>query len=236
MKNKLLVISGGSKGIGKSIITKFVVNGFDIITCSRNSVDLDSLQTDIREISKNSSINCIKADLSVKSECNKFIDYINSFEKIPDILVNNVGTFVPGKIYNEKEGILEKMISTNLYSNYSVSRGVIPKMINQKRGHIFNICSVASKKAYKNGGSYCVSKFAFYGMSMCLREELKEYGIKVTSILPGATLTSSWDGTDLPEHRFIKPEDIAESVFSVFSMSKGANVEEIVIRPQKGDF
>ena len=148
---------------------------------------------------------------------------------MPDILVNNVGTFVPGKIYNEEEGVLKKMINTNLYSNYFISRGIIPDMLSKKNGHIFNVCSIASKKAYSNGGAYCVSKFALYGMSLCLREELKDYGIKVTSVLPGATLTSSWDGTKVDKNRFVSPEDIAESIFSIYNMSKGANVEEIII-------
>ena len=72
-------------------------------------------------------------------------------------------------------------------------------------------------------------------MSLCLREELKDHGIKVTSVIPGATLTSSWDGTDFDEGRFVMPEDIAESIFSIFNMSKGTNVEEIIIRPHLGD-
>ena len=213
MKNKLLVITGGSKGIGRSIILKFAKMNFDIITCSRNLDDLSKLKEDVNKESKTVSVNFIQSDLSKEKECQNFIDYVKSFKRNLDLLVNNVGIFSPGKIYNEDEGVLERMINTNLYSNYYISRGLIPSMLSRKKGHIFNICSIASKIAYSNGGSYCVSKFALYGMSLCLREELKDKGIKVTSVLPGATLTYSWDGSEFDKNRFVQPNDIAESIF-----------------------
>ena len=235
MKNKLLVITGGSKGIGRSIILKFAKMNFDIITCSRNLDDLSKLKEDVNKESKTVSVNFIQSDLSKEKECQNFIDYVKSFKRNLDLLVNNVGIFSPGKIYNEDEGVLERMINTNLYSNYYISRGLIPSMLSRKKGHIFNICSIASKIAYSNGGSYCVSKFALYGMSLCLREELKDKGIKVTSVLPGASLTSSWDGSEFDKNRFVQPNDIAESIFSIYNMSSGSTVEEIIIRPQLGD-
>tara|TARA_E500000331_G_scaffold351466_1_gene398182 strand:+ start:501 stop:1211 length:711 start_codon:yes stop_codon:yes gene_type:complete len=235
MKNKLLVITGGSKGIGRSIILKFAKMNFDIITCSRNLDDLSKLKEEVNKESKTVSVNFIQSDLSKEKECQNFIDYVKSFKRNLDLLVNNVGIFSPGKIYNEDEGVLQRMINTNLYSNYHISRGLIPSMLSRKKGHIFNICSIASKIAYSNGGSYCVSKFALYGMSLCLREELKDKGIKVTSVLPGATLTSSWDGSEFDKNRFVQPNDIAESIFSIYNMSSGSTVEEIIIRPQLGD-
>ena len=139
MKNKLLVISGGSKGIGRSIVLKFAKMNFDIITCSRNLDDLNKLKIDVEKLSKTVSINFIKADLSKEKECQNFINYVKSFERNLDLLVNNVGIFSPGKIYNEDEGILKKMINTNLYSNYQISRGLIPIMLSRKKGHIFNV-------------------------------------------------------------------------------------------------
>jgi short-subunit dehydrogenase len=97
------------------------------------------------------------------------------------------------------------------------------------------MCSIASIKAYPNGGSYAISKFALLGFSKVLREELKEYGVRVTAVLPGATRTASWDAIDLPEDRFMRAEDVAETVFSAYSISERSVVEEIIIRPQLGD-
>lgn len=127
------------------------------------------------------------------------------------------------------------MIHTNLYSAYDVTRGLVGGMIANGSGHIFNICSIASIKAYPTGGSYAISKHALYGFSRCLREELKDKGIRVTAVMPGATLTDSWAGAELPEDRFMKSEDVAELVYAAYSVSALSVVEDLVIRPQLGD-
>ena len=104
-----------------------------------------------------------------------------------------------------------------------------------KRGHIFNICSIAGIQPFVNSGSYCVSKYALLGLTKVLREELMEHHVRVTAILPGATLTNSWSGTDLPKDRFVAPEDVASAVINCLRMTEGANVDEILIRPLKGN-
>ena len=233
--NRTIVITGGSKGIGKSIALKFAQKNFDIYTCSRNQDDLLKLKNELNSLNPNISLYTLKCDLSTKDGCIDFINFINDNIKKIDILVNNVGTFIPGKLIEEDDSALEKMIDINLYSNYWITKGLINLMINFREGHIFNICSIASKVAYANGGSYCISKFALYGMSQCLREELKDFDVKVTAVLPGAVRTGSWDGTTLPDERFIIPEDVSNSIFSAYNTSKGATIEEIIIRPQLGD-
>jgi short-subunit dehydrogenase len=108
-------------------------------------------------------------------------------------------------------------------------------MITQKSGHIFNICSIASIQPYTNGGSYSISKYAMLGFSKNLREELKPFHIKVTSVLPGATYTDSWAGTGVDEKRIMEAGDVAEMVFAASKLSVQACVEEIILRPQLGD-
>lgn len=235
MMNKLLVITGGTKGIGRAIVEKFASAGFDIITCARNAKELKSLKTEIGSTCKNIQLLTYVADLSKKEDTMAFASFINEQKKSIEILINNTGVYLPGQIHKEKDGALEQMINTNLYSAYHLSRALVKSMIKKKHGYIFNICSTASIMPYINGGSYCISKYALLGMTKVLREEMKEYNIKVTAVLPGATKTSSWDGVDLPYERFIKPEDVADSIFSVYSLSKNAVVEEILIRPQLGD-
>jgi short-subunit dehydrogenase len=135
----------------------------------------------------------------------------------------------------EEDGTLESMIESNVYSAYYTSRGLIAIMKQNKLGHIFNMCSIASIKAYPNGGSYAISKFALLGFTKVLREELKPFGIRVTAVMPGATKTASWEGTDLPDSRFMKTEDVAEVIFNAYSISSRSVVEEVIIRPQLGD-
>jgi short-subunit dehydrogenase len=233
--NPLVVITGGTKGIGKALIERFLAGSFDVITCSRNEDDLWSLKTAMKAQFPDSEVYFQKADLSLRSELNNFIDFIKKQDRLVSVLINNTGVFIPGQVHNESEGILEKTIETNLYSAYHLTRGVIDKMMEQKKGHIFTICSTASITAYPNGGSYCISKFALYGMTKVLREEMKPHGIKVTAVLPGATLTDSWTGTELPTERFIDPADVAEAIWGAYLLSPRAVLEEILIRPQLGD-
>jgi NADP-dependent 3-hydroxy acid dehydrogenase YdfG len=173
--------------------------------------------------------------VSKKDDVKLFADFVlQQFDKI-DVLINNAGVFLGGQMHNEAEGTLEKMIDTNLYSAYYLTRHLVPNMQQHNGGHIFNICSIASFVAYPHGSSYAVSKFAMLGFSKSLREEMKPYGIKVCSVMPGATLTESWSGVDIPKERFMPAEDVAKMVYSVYQLSDRTDVEEIVLRPQLGD-
>lgn len=232
--NKILVVTGGTKGIGRAIVEKFSANGFDAMVSARNLNDLQSLKTDVEKRFKN-TVHIFKGDMAVTGEVKAFANFVLSRTRTVDVLVNNAGFFVPGEICTEPEGQLESMINANLYSAYHMTRALSQALIEKKDGHIINICSIASFKAYANGGSYAISKFAMLGLSKCLREELKPHGIRVTAIMPGATKTASWDGVDLPDSRFMKIEDIADVVYTAYSLSKNSVVEEIVIRPQLGD-
>ena len=222
--NKTIVVTGGTKGIGRAIVDKFAKEGFIVLTCARSEED-----------NFPENVHFFKADLSKKVEVLAFANFIQSTVNQVDILVNNTGFFLPGQIHNEEEGTLETMIETNLYSAYHLTRALVGDMIERKEGYIFNICSTASITAYTNGGSYCISKFAMLGMSKVLREELKPHYVRVTSILPGATLTNSWAGVELPAERFIAPEDIAQVVWTAYNLPDSTVLEEILLRPMLGD-
>ena len=233
--NKTIVVTGGSKGIGRAIIENFMEEGFDIITCSRNKTELQQLKTDLESEFPAQTVHIMAADLSEEKFCMEFGQFVLSITECPDVLINNTGHFIPGQISSEEPGVLESMLKSNLLSAYYVTRSILPSFIQAGKGHIFTICSTASIIPYINGGSYCISKFALYGFTKVLREELKDKNIRVTSVLPGATLTASWDGIDLPDTRFIKPDDIGKAVLSCWKLSTHAVVEEILIRPQLGD-
>ena len=232
--HKAVAVTGGTKGIGRAIITLFADKGFDIITCSRSEADLAGLKAELEKKNPEIKFEGIEADLSTREGVDVFVEFAQTHLTNLLALVNNTGVFIPGKIIDEEEGAFEKMIDTNVASAYHVTRGLIHNLMNNN-GHIFNICSTASIMPYVNGGSYCVSKYALLGMTKVLREEMKEHGVKVTAVMPGATLTESWEGTDLPEERFMNPGDVAHAVWGAFSMSERSVVEEILIRPQLGD-
>ena len=231
---KLIVVTGGTKGIGRAIIEKFTKAGWDVFTCSRNADDLKKLKQDV-EKDHGTELHYMTADMSSLSAVKEFAKAVLNLKRPIEVLVNNAGYFEPGLITEEREGALEKMIESNLYSAYHLTRILVPVMKQEKRGHIFSICSVASLFAYPNGGSYSISKFAMLGFSKVLREELKQFGIRVTAVMAGATYTDSWKNSDLPATRFMKPEDVADAVFGAHALSPQSVVEELIIRPQLGD-
>lgn len=230
-----IVITGGTKGIGLAIAHAFAKEGFNIAICSRNKADLLNFEKEFNSQYIDIQILVKQADLSKKQEVIDFAAFIKSKWKTLDILVNNAGIFLPGLILEEPDGTLESQIETNLYSAYYLTRELLPIIVPLKSAHIFNMCSIASLMAYPNGGSYSISKFALLGFSKVLREEMKDKGIKVTSIMPGATWSNSWAGVDLPKERLMQADDIAIAVMSAWQMSPSAVVEDIVLRPQLGD-
>jgi short-subunit dehydrogenase len=232
--SKLAIVTGGTKGIGKAVIEKFASQGFDIATCSRNDEELNLLKSEIESKYK-VSVYTEKVDVSDKIALKRFVDQILVLNKKVQVLVNNAGIYLPGMVTEEEDGILEKLMSVNTYSAYYLSRYVFEHMLGNKGAYIFNICSTASVIPYVNGGSYCISKHAMLGFSKVLREELKEKGIRVSAVMPGPTYTTSWEGADLPESRFIKSSDIAETLWSAYSLSENTVIEELIVRPQLGD-
>ena len=228
-----VVITGASQGIGFGIAEKFASSGANLFLCSRNMDRHLSWQKEMM-VKHDITISSFNADLSRKEDVEAFSDAVlRAWDQI-DILVNNAGSFVPGSVYNEPEGNLEKMIEVNLYSAYHLTRRLLPVMMKAKSGHIFNMCSVAALQAYPAGGSYSISKFALQGFSKNLREEMKNFGIKVTSVHPGATFTPAWEGF-VERSRIMEVADIADMIFAASRLSVNACVEEILVRPQLGD-
>jgi short-subunit dehydrogenase len=229
-----IIITGASKGIGKAIAMAFAKPGNQLLICSRNEKELIETAELLQENHPDTIIQHRATYMGNKTDVLHFADWCLSFGT-PDIIVNNAGQFIPGSIHNEPDGHLEKMLEINLYSAYHLTRRLLPSMIKQKSGHVFNVCSIASLNAYANGGAYSISKFALLGFSKNLREEMKPHGIKVTAVLPGATMSASWVGASIDPHRIMEANDIATMIFAASQLSAQAVVEDIILRPQLGD-
>lgn len=229
-----IVITGGSKGMGKAMAEKFASAKHNIFICSRTEKELAKTAEELNNKYPD-SVQYFAADLSKKKEVLKFAQWLLDKKLEIDVLINNAGQFVQGSVYNEPEGNIEQMINVNLYSAYHLTRALLPGMIKNKSGHIFNMCSIAAFAAYANGGSYSISKFALMGFSKNLREEMKPFFIKVTTVYPGAVYTSSWEGAGFEPQRLMEADDIADLVFAASQLSPQACVEDIVIRPILGD-
>lgn len=229
MKQKKVFISGASRGIGLAVARRFYAEGFLTIICSRNAENLKKAKAEMP------GLVTYVCDISKKSAVKRLTARINEEWGPMDVIVNNGGQFLPGEIHKEDESVFETLMATNVASAYYMTRGLLPSMIKKKRGTVFNMCSVASLKAYPGGGSYCISKFALLGFSRMLREEMKPFNIRVISVLPGATFTDSWAGAGIGQERMIPPEDIAQLIWNAWTLSDRTVVEEILVRPALGD-
>jgi len=229
-----VVITGASQGIGLAIAAAFANAGYTLCLCSKTKANMDAAGNSLASKYPNAIIHFTDADLSQKEQCVKFANWC--LEKgTPSILENNAGYFSPGNIQDEADDALEKQMAVNLYSAYHTTRALLPAMLKMGKGHVFNICSIASLNAYAQGGSYSISKFALLGFSKNLRLELKDKGIKVTAVCPGAVYTNSWVGSGVDPLRIMESEDIAKMIFAAAHLSPQAVVEDIVMRPQLGD-
>ena len=223
------IITGATKGIGKAIALKLAQSGYNLALCARTVSDLFALRADLELYGVKVYIK--DADFSRKADVLSFVDFAKShFDQI-DVLVNNAGVYLPGSLLDEPNENFELQQNLNLNSTYYLAKELGKIMRNQGNGHIFNICSVASKTVIENAGSYSVTKTAMLSLNNVLRKELAQYNVKVTAILPGSTLTASWEGTTINPAKFVQPEDIANALHAILNLSSGVNVDEIILTP-----
>lgn len=229
-----IIITGASRGLGKAIARSFASQGHTILLNSVNEQKLADTAYELSKAFNHATIEYYAANLANQQENHAFADWCMS-KSAPDVLVNNAGRFKPGSVYSEPADTLQQMLQDNLFSAYYLTQKIVPAMISKRSGHIFNMCSIASLHAYANGGPYSISKFALSGFSKNLREELKTYNIKVTSVYPGATYTDSWAGSGISPERIMEAGDIAAMIYTAATLSPAACVEDIILRPTAGD-
>lgn len=232
---KTIVVTGATRGMGKAIAEKFASQGFAIAFCARNSEEVDNLDKYLRTQYGVQTIPFV-CDLAKKDDIQAFTNEIKTKWAGIHVLVNSAGMFIPGQIMGEEEGVYEKLMAVNAAAPYYIVRGLQNLLLNTPQSHIFTICSTASIVAGVNGGSYCISKHAVLGLTKSLREELKDKNIKVTAVLPGSTFTSSWDGSGVDPDRLVTADDIANAVWAAYNTAPSTVVEEVLIRPQLGDW
>lgn len=223
------IITGATQGIGKAIALKLAQHGYNLGVCARNENDLQQLKTELQLYGN--QVFTMVADCSKKEDVLAFAAKATAqFPKI-DVLINNVGIYIPANFLDETDEIFEYQMQVNLYATYYLSKHFGKIMRIQQAGHIFNMCSVASIETLANSSSYGVTKAAMLSLNHVLRKELAPYNVKVTSVLPGATLTTSWKGTEIPSEKFVQPSDIADLLYAALNLSSAANVDELIVRP-----
>jgi short-subunit dehydrogenase len=232
MKNAL--ITAATKGIGRAVSIALAKEGINLAICARSENDLAAFKAELLAINPGIKVFTAATDVSVKAQIIGFAAAAEKELGAINIIVNNAGIYEPYSILDDGEDTFQKGINTNLAPAYELYRYFGKKLIATGEGHIFNICSVASLNPVIEAGTYSVTKFALLGLTKVMRLELQAHKVKVTAVIPGSTLTSSWDGVDVDKSTMVMPEDIASAIVNTYKMSPGANVDEIIIKPVTG--
>lgn len=232
MKNA--IVTGSTKGMGRSIAEELSANGYRVWISARNMDDLKAAKAEIEQQTGNEVL--IHAiDFSVKNEVEYYADELLKSCATVDVLVNNVGIYMPDNIMDEPMH-LEKQMDVNFYAPFYLTQKFLGQFKAQKAGNIFNICSVVNRKPRVDGASYTLSKFAFWGYHKLLHQTLLPLGIKVTGFFPSSINTSSWDGMEAPKDDFVQPEDIAAMISTILAMKRGTVPSEIDLVAINPDF
>lgn len=224
-----IIISGATRGIGRAIAKELATKNHRLILIARNSEDLEELK---KELEENTSVKIFSCDLSNMEESKQLKDRISSLSET-DVLINNLGIFETNPADQIQLDELQKMLDVNLYSAINLSSLIVEDMKDKENGVIINMASVMAHMAAPFAANYSISKHAFKGWNDALREELRQHGIRVCAIYPGAVNTSSWDGIEVNRDAMIQPEDIAKLVASLLEMNYNTLVEEIKLSPLK---
>ena len=233
MAEKIAIVTGATRGIGKAIAIELLKAGVFTALCSKSRRSVDSLEAEISSFAGNFITSSI--DISVEDEIRRFISSVGKEKGRIDILINNAGVVYTAPV--EKTGIeqWDEMMAVNARGTFLMVKHALPLM--SRGSHIVNIGSNASKKGFPGWAAYCASKFAVLGFTNSLREELRDRGIKVSAVLPGPTRTDIWDSLDgeWDRTRMMSPEVTAKTVLSVINQPSEANIDEIDIVPSTGN-
>lgn len=232
-----IFVSGAGSGIGAAMAKIFAQDAGKLVLHAKGDAGLAGVASEISELYPKLSLHCLYADLAEESaRAELLVNLQNLFADGVDILVNNAGVFLPCDCeYADLSAVLEYSWQVNMLALLEITHKLLPYMRSRGGGHIFNLCSTASLRAYPKGMAYGISKYALKGFSDNLRAELREYKIKVTAILPGATWTKSWVGMEAFKAQMMHAEDVAKMAYMASKLSPQAVVEEIIMRPLIGD-
>jgi NAD(P)-dependent dehydrogenase (short-subunit alcohol dehydrogenase family) len=230
----IAVVTGASQGIGRAIATAFADrDAARVALAARSRAKLEDTAAACEERGGEALI--VPTDVTDDDAVATLAETVTERWGPPDVLVNNAGMFTYAPLDElTLEGFREQ-IEVNLTGSFAVTQAFLPAMRDRGTGHLFYMGSVASIQAYPGNAGYCAAKHGVRGLARVVREETKEEGLRVTTVIPGATYTPTWDGVDLPEDRFMPADDVAQSVVDAYHLSDRTVLEELVLRPQEGD-
>ncbi|MDZ4804511.1 MAG: SDR family oxidoreductase [Candidatus Eisenbacteria bacterium] len=233
---RVALITGGSRGIGRATALILAARGAAVAPLARTKEDVEATRTAIHEAGGRTTGLSLIVDVrdaaGLATAAHRAARELGPI----DILVVAAGVARFRTILETTPAEWDEQLAVNLTGAWNAVRAVLPGMIEQGRGDIVLIASVAARKAFANCGAYGASKAGLVMMGDVLREETRRHGVRVTSILAGATETEIWGSTlPAPPERLMSPDLVGEAIADVVALPLRGSIEEIVLRPPLGD-
>ena len=229
LAGKVALVTGGNRGIGKAITGRLAALGAAVAICGR---DLQTLGTTAKELQATGArIHSRRADVTKSSDVDLLVSETEAALGPISILVNNAGMGLFGPVQERTEQEWDTVMNTNLKSVFLVSRQVIPGMIERKSGDIINISSLAGKSTFAGGGIYCASKWALQGLSGCMAEDLRNFGVRVSTVCPGSVATEFSGRGPKDASKALTAQDVAHAVAMIATQGPQSFLSEVQLRP-----
>src|SRR5215510_11230158 len=231
LKDKVAVITGGSRGIGLALARAFVQEGCHVVITAR---DEKALKTAAAKLGKNKAL-ALPCDITNPDQVQGMFQAVKQQHSTIDVLVNNAGIAHPlAPVEKLSVEDWKQVIDTNLTGMFLCTRAVLPMM--RAGGTIVNNLSVAATQPFEGMAAYNASKYGALGFTNVLREELRKREIRVLALIPGPTDTAIWDQfwKDAPRDKMVSPDTVAEVVLQAVKLPPNTTIEEIRMRPTIG--
>jgi 3-oxoacyl-[acyl-carrier protein] reductase len=230
LEGKVAIITGASRGIGLAVAHRLGTLGAKLSLCARDARKLESAAGELRAAGA-AAVFSAAVDVTHGEQILAFVQNSEKALGPVEILVNNAGIGYFGPTHEATEATWDSVLDTNLRSVFLASKAVAPGMIARQGGHIINIASLAGKNAFAGGGIYCASKWGLLGLTECMAEDLRGYGIRVSAICPGSVATDFSPHGKKDISKMLQPEDIAHVVEMLVTQAPQSFISEVLMRP-----
>jgi NAD(P)-dependent dehydrogenase (short-subunit alcohol dehydrogenase family) len=226
---QVALVTGGSRGIGLAIATRLGRMGARVAICARSAESLERAAEGLRRDAVENL--AMAADVTRPAEVTALVERTRKSLGPVDILVNNAGVGIFGPVQALRESDWDAVLDTNLKAVFLVSKEVAPEMIRRRTGQIINISSLAGKNAFANGSVYCASKWGLLGLTFCMAEDLRTYGIRVSAVCPGTVATEFSPHAGKDPSKMLQPDDVAHAVAALVTQAPQSFISEVLLRP-----
>jgi len=240
MKNRTVIISGGTDGIGKATVLRLLLDGFFVATFSRSTEKCESLRKEILKKFPSKKFLVVVGDVTNEESLSNVVKRTFSKFKSVDILINNAGIGYYVECDKVEKSKYEDLIKINIIGTVLLTKLVVPYMKKKKSGLIINIASISGKSAFARGEFYSSTKYAIMGYSEGIRKELGPFGIKVSTVCPGMTKTSFFKKSELKRRKklwggkipqFLNVEDISRIIRFICTQPEHCDIQDINVMP-----